>query len=111
MADGVYTIEQGRPERMTATTRLSELLGEAIGARRDGRMNPSVLIELVAEATGTTTLETAEQLELAREIARRADARPNGSSSHRLAGPGRSSADSIIVWSTQPVPIGDASNR
>ena len=85
--DGVYTIEHGRPRRMTATARLSRLLGEAIDTRREGRITPGALIELVAEATGTTTLETAEQLEVARQLVRRADARPNGSSSQRLAGP------------------------
>jgi hypothetical protein len=87
---GVYTIEQGRPERITATVRLSWLLDEAIGARRDGRISPRALIELVAEATGTTTLETAEQLELARQIARRPEPRLNGSSSQRLVDPGTS---------------------
>ena len=85
--DGVYTIEHGRPKRMTATARLSRLLGEAIDARREGRISPSALIELVAEATGTTTLKTAEQLELARQIARRADAHPNAQTSQRLSGP------------------------
>ena len=88
--DGVYTIERGRPKRMTATVRLSRLLGEAIDARREGRISPGALIELVAEATGTTTLETAEQLNAARRIARRADALPNAEASQRLAGPGTS---------------------
>jgi hypothetical protein len=88
--DGVYTIEQGQPRRMTATARLSELLGAAIEARREGRITPGLLIELVAEATGTTTLETAEQLKAARQLARRADARPNAQTSQRLAGPGTS---------------------
>ena len=85
--DGVYTVEHGRPNRMTATARLSRLLGEAIDARREGRISPSMLIELVAEATGTTTLQAAEQLEAARQIARRADAHPNARTSQRLSGP------------------------
>jgi hypothetical protein len=88
--DGVYTIEHGRPKRMTATARLSRLLGEAIEARREGRISPGALIELVAEATGTTTLQAAEQLEVARQIARRTDARPNAHTSQRLSGPGTS---------------------
>jgi hypothetical protein len=85
--DGVYTIEHGRPKRMTATVRLSRLLGEAIDARREGRIMPGALIELVAETTGTTALETGEQLKAARQLARRADARPNAQTLQRLAGP------------------------
>ena len=85
--DGVYTIEAGRPQRMTATVRLSRLLADAIEARRDGRLTPNVLIELVAEATGTSMVDTAEQLRVARQIARRTDRQPERASSRHLAGP------------------------
>jgi hypothetical protein len=46
-----------------------------------------LVIELVAETTGTTTLQTAEQLDVVRQIARRAGACPNSASTQHLAGP------------------------
>jgi hypothetical protein len=72
-SDGTYTIEDGRPVRLTTTPDLDRLLEQAIERRHDGRLTPSVLIELVAEATGTDTIEVAERLVAARRTAREAD--------------------------------------
>jgi hypothetical protein len=71
--DGTYTIEDGRPVRFTTTADLNRLLEQAIERRHDGRLTPGVLIELVAEATGSDTVEVAERLVAARRAAREAD--------------------------------------
>jgi hypothetical protein len=72
-SDGTYTIEDGRPVRLTTTADLNRLLEQAIEGRHDGRLTPSVLIELVAEATGTDIIEVADRLVAARRAAHEAD--------------------------------------
>lgn len=71
--DGTYTIADGHPVRLTSPLDLEPLLEQAIERRRDGRLTPSVLIELVAEATGRDTAEVADQLVAARRAAHDAD--------------------------------------
>jgi hypothetical protein len=60
--DGTYTIDGGRPVRLVATTTLDRLLAQAAERRRDGRLTPGVLIDLLAEATGSNVVEVADRL-------------------------------------------------
>ncbi|MFA9432845.1 hypothetical protein [Egicoccus sp. AB-alg2] len=71
--DGTYTVDGGRPVRQIATSSLDRLLAEAIERRRDGRLTPGVLIDLLAETTGSSTVEVADRLVAARRAARDAD--------------------------------------
>jgi hypothetical protein len=73
--DGTYTIEGGRPVRLVSTTSLDRLLAQAIERRRDGRLTPGVLIDLLAETTGSSTVEVADRLVAARRAARDASRR------------------------------------
>jgi hypothetical protein len=71
--DGTYTIDSGRPVRLISTTRLDRLLAQAAERRRDGRLTPGVLIDLLAETTGSSTVEVADRLVAARRAAHAAD--------------------------------------
>jgi hypothetical protein len=68
--DGTYTIDSGRPTRLVATPSLDRLLAQAIERRRDGRLTPGVLVDLLAETTGSSTVEVADRLVAARRAAR-----------------------------------------
>jgi hypothetical protein len=71
--DGTYTIDEGRPVRLVSTTSLDRLLAQAAERRRDGRLTPGVLIDLLAETTGSSAVEVADRLVAARRAARDAD--------------------------------------
>jgi hypothetical protein len=71
--DGTYTIDSGRPVRLVSTASLDRLLAQAAERRRDGRLTPGVLIDLLAETTGASTVEVADRLVAARRAARDAD--------------------------------------
>lgn len=71
--DGTYTVDGGRPVRLISTTSLDRLLAQALERRRDGRLTPGVLIDLLAETTGSSTVEVADRLVDARRAARAAD--------------------------------------
>jgi hypothetical protein len=71
--DGTYTIDEGRPVRLVSTTSLDRLLAQAAERRRDGRLTPGVLIDLLAEATDSSAVEVADRLVAARRAARDAD--------------------------------------
>jgi hypothetical protein len=73
--DGTYTIDSGRPIRLVATTTLDRLLTQTAERRRDGRLTPGVLIDLLAEATGHSAVEVADRLVAARRAARTTDRR------------------------------------
>ena len=89
--DDTYTIEGGTPVRMTAAANLDRLLDQAIRRRRDGQLTPGTVIDLLAEATGQSTFEVAEQLTAARQAARDADRAvertPGRQLSRELSGP------------------------
>ena len=89
--DDTYTIEGGTPVRMTAAANLDRLLDQAIRRRRDGQLTPGTVIDLLAEATGQSTFEVAEQLTAARQTARDADRAvertPGRQLSRELSGP------------------------
>ena len=84
--DGTYGIDNGRPVRLLKTASLDRLLAEAIERRRDGRLTPGVLIDLLAETTGSGTAEVAERLADARRAARNADRTPARQLSRDLPG-------------------------
>jgi hypothetical protein len=69
--DGTYTIDGGRPVRLVSTTALDRLLAQAAERRRDGRLTPGVLIDLLAETTGSSTVEVANRLVADRLVAAR----------------------------------------
>jgi hypothetical protein len=71
--DGTYTIDAGRPVRLVAATSLDRLLAQASERRRDGRLTPGVLIDLLAETTGSSAVEVADRLVDARRATRDAD--------------------------------------
>jgi hypothetical protein len=71
--DGTYTIDSGRPLRLVATTALDRLLSQAAERRRDGRLTPGLLIDLLAETTGSSVVEVADRLVAARRAARTSD--------------------------------------
>ena len=71
--DGTYTVDSGRPVRLISTTSLDRLLADAIERHRDGRLTPGVLIDLLAETTGSSAVEVADRLVAARRAARAAD--------------------------------------
>jgi hypothetical protein len=89
--DGTYTIASGRPVRLVSTTSLDRLLAQAIERRRDGRLTPGVLIDLLAETTGSSTVEVADRLVAARRatrtVDRQGDRTPVRQLSRELAGP------------------------
>ena len=70
-----YTIEAGTPVRMTPAAHFDRLLDRAMKRRRDGQLTPGTVIDLLAEATGHSTFEVAEQLSAARLAARQSAGR------------------------------------
>ena len=82
-----YTVEDGTPVRMTPAANLDRLLNQAIERRRDGQLTPGTVIDLLAEATGHTTLEVAEQLTAGRQAASRQDRTDGRELARRLSGP------------------------
>jgi hypothetical protein len=89
--DGTYTIDDGRPDRLVSITSLDRLLTQAIERRRDGRLTPGVLIDLLAETTGSSAVEVADRLVAARRAARTTDRQldrtPTRQLSRELSGP------------------------
>jgi hypothetical protein len=89
----------GRPVRLRSTASLDRQLAQAIERRRDGRLTPGVLLEVLAEATGTEAVEVADRLGAARRVARNVarhpertvDRTPARQLSRELPGPDRSS--------------------
>ena len=71
--DGTYAIAGGRPVRLLKAASLDRLLADAVERRRDGRLTPGVLIDLLAETTGSSTVEVVDRLADARRAARTAD--------------------------------------
>ena len=65
-----YTVDAGTPTRMTPAANLDRLLDQAIRRRRDGQLTPHAVIELLAEATGHSRVEVAEQLTATRQATR-----------------------------------------
>jgi hypothetical protein len=92
--DGTYTIYSGRPVRLVATATLDRLLTQAAERRRDGRLTPGVLIDLLAETTGSSAAEVADRLvaarHAARDVDRQVDLAPVRQLSRELPGPDRS---------------------
>ena len=82
-----YTIDGGTPVRMTPAANLDRLLNQAIERRQDGRLTPGSVIDLLAEATGQSTFEVAEQLTAARQTVRRQDRTDDRQLTRRLSGP------------------------
>ena len=68
--DGVYTVTGGRAVRLIPTVELDRLLAEAIERRRDGRLTPGVLIDLLVVVTGHSSREVTDRLVDARHAAR-----------------------------------------
>jgi hypothetical protein len=89
--DGTYTVDDGRPVRLIATPSLDRLLAQAAERRRDGRLTPGVLIDLLAETTGSSAVEVADRLAAARRAARTTDHQldhtPTRQLSRELSGP------------------------
>jgi hypothetical protein len=89
--DGTYTIDSGRPLRLVATTALDRLLSQAAERRRDGRLTPGVLIDLLAETTGSSVVEVADRLVATRRAVRTTDHQldrtPTRQLSRELSGP------------------------
>ena len=89
--DDTYTIEDGSPVRMTAAADLDRLLDQAMKRRRDGQLTPGTVVDLLAEATGQSTFEVAEQLTAARQAGRDGDRAvgrtPGRQLSRELSGP------------------------
>jgi hypothetical protein len=75
--DGICTVAGDRPVRLIAITRLDRLLVKALERRREGRLTSGVLIEVLAEATGSSAVEATDRLVNARRAARNTD-RPVG---------------------------------
>jgi hypothetical protein len=71
--DGTYTIDSGRPVRLVSTTALDRLLSQAAERRRDGRLTPGVLFDLLAESTGSSAVEVADRLVAAHRDIRTVD--------------------------------------
>ena len=65
-----YTVDAGTPLRMTPAAHLDRLLDQAMKRRRDGQLTPGTVIDLLAEATGHSSVEVAEHLTAARHAAR-----------------------------------------
>jgi hypothetical protein len=96
--DGTYTVDSGRPIRLISTPSLDRLLAQAAERRRDGRLTPGVLIDLLAETTGHSAVEVADRLVAARRADRtndrpadrHLDVAPVRQLSRELPGPDRS---------------------
>ncbi len=67
--DGTFGIDGGRPVRLRKAASLDRLLADAVERRRDGRLTPGVLIDLLAETTDSSTVEVVDRLADARRAA------------------------------------------
>jgi hypothetical protein len=82
--DGTYTADDGRPVRLVSTASLDRLLAQAAERRRDGRLTPGVLIDLLAETTGSSVVEVADRLATARRADRTNDRRAARDTDHQF---------------------------
>jgi hypothetical protein len=72
--DGLYTVDDGQPVRLTPTSGLDRLLEQLVARRDERRLTPGALIELFADAIGAELVDVADRLVDARR-ARDADRR------------------------------------
>lgn len=64
--DGLYTVDDRRPVRLTPTTGLDRLLDQLVARRVDDRLSAGALVELFADATGAELVDVADRLVEAR---------------------------------------------